>query len=87
MNSTNTSHNCPFEVGKHYLVLKGISFLNHHFKEGTVVVFKDHAYDFHEGVTRFWFSNLNDSETNVWHVFDRDPDALATWKIYFAPTE
>jgi hypothetical protein len=74
-----------FEIGKHYLVLKDISFLNHQFKKGTIVIFKDHAYDFREGVTRYWFSNLDNPETNVWHVFDRDPKAVETWETYFAP--
>ena len=78
-------NNCPFEIGKHYFVLKDISFLNHHFKKGSIVVFKNHAYDFHEGVTRYWFSNIDDSEANIWHVFDSGTNALETWEKYFTP--
>jgi hypothetical protein len=76
---------CPFEVGKRYVVLKDVSFLNHHFQRGSVVVFKTHAYDFHEGVTRYWFENADGSETNVWHDFDNKPDTSETWQQFFTP--
>jgi hypothetical protein len=61
---------CPFEVEKRYQVLKDVSFLNHHFTKGTTVVFKDCSYHFHQGLTRYWFSELIGSESNAWHVFD-----------------
>lgn len=77
--------NCPFEPGKQYQVIKDIDFLNHHFKKGAIVVFKDCAYDFHQGVTRYWFSDRDGSDTNVWHVFDKDPDPSETWKDLFKP--
>jgi hypothetical protein len=76
---------CPFEIGTRYVVLKDIEFLNHRFVKGAVVVFKDHAYDFHQGVTRYWFENADGSEANVWHVFDNQPDPSETWTEYFQP--
>lgn len=77
---------CPFEKGKRYRVLKDISFLNHHFRKGTIVIFKDSAYDFHQGVTRYWFEGDGSStELNVWHIFDNEPDPAQTAKDYFEP--
>ena len=76
---------CPFEVGKKYQVLKDISFLNHHFKKGTKVVFETCSYDFHRGVTMFSFSNIERSESNIWHVFDNAPDPAESWKEFFKP--
>ena len=74
---------CPFEVGKKYFVILVVVFLNHHLVKGAEVVYKDQSYDFHAGLTRFWFSNADGSETNAWHVFDSDPDPSVTWKSYF----
>ena len=65
-------------------MLKDISFLNHYLQRGDVVVFKNHACDFHDGVTRYWFDNLDGSATNAWHVFDNEPDPSETWKDFFA---
>jgi hypothetical protein len=78
---------CPFEIGKSYLVLQEISFLNHHFKRGSVVIFKAHGYDFKQGVTRYWFSNTDGNESNAWHVFDNDRKPINDWQTYFAPAE
>lgn len=77
--------NCPFEIGKQYIALKDIDFLNHHFAKGEIIIFKSHAYDFHQGVTRFWFSKLDGSETNAWHVFDQDAHELEAWEEFFEP--
>jgi hypothetical protein len=77
---------CPFEKGRRYVVLKDISFLNHHFKKDTTVIFKDCSYGFHDGVTRFWFSHLeDDSKTDIWHVFDNEPDPAEKWSEFFTP--
>jgi len=82
----NMWRNCPFEKGKRYMVLKDISYLNHYLNKGAVVVFKDCSYDFHSGLTRFWFSYLDDdSKTDIWHVFDNELDPAEIWTEYFAP--
>ena len=78
---------CPFEVGKKYKVLKSISFLNHHFKEGETVVFETCSYDFHRGVTMFSFTNTDNSESNIWHVFDSAPDPGDLFREFFMPCE
>ena len=76
---------CPFEKGRRYKVLKDVAFLNHGFKKDTEVVFDTYAYDFHDGFTRYWFSNVDGSESNIWHVFDRGPDSIETWTTIFEP--
>ena len=74
---------CPFEQGKHYSLLQDISFLNHHLRKGTEVIFKDCAYDFKAGITRYCFANLENEELNAWHVFDSAPQELHQWQTYF----
>jgi hypothetical protein len=80
-----SSRTCPFESGKQYLVLKDIEFLNHRFIRGSTVSFQTDAYDAHQGVTRYWFKNVDSDETNIWHVFDDDPDLSETWQQFFKP--
>jgi len=76
------SNECPFTPGEQYKVLRRIDELGHAFTPGEVVVFKAFAYDAHNGVTRFWFERDN-SQVNVWHVWDTDPPALEQWEKHF----
>ncbi len=78
---------CPFVQGKHYRVLQDISFLNHHLKKGAEVIFKDYGYDFKQSLTRYWFTNVQDAESNAWHVFDSAAQELQLWETYFEEIE
>jgi hypothetical protein len=77
---------CLFESGKQYRVLQDISYLKHHLRKGQEVIFKDCAYDFKLGVTRYWFDNTENAESNAWHVFDSGPQELKRWHTYFVET-
>ena len=74
---------CPFNVGGKYLVKKNLPHLNHVFRQNEIVVFSAHAYDPHDGVTRYWFQKLDSDEKNAWHVFDNNSDPRQTWENYF----
>jgi hypothetical protein len=74
----------PFEVGQRYRVRRDYAFLNHSFRAGEVVVFSTHAYDPHEGLTRYWFRSIDSTDTNVWHVFD-DQEQETHWHEMFEP--
>lgn len=74
---------CPFKVGQCYRVKKSLSYLNHVFRQEEVVVFADHSYDPHHGITRFWFRKRDTDETNAWHVRDDEPTAFQVWKEHF----
>jgi hypothetical protein len=60
----------PFEPGQRYRVRSDYKFLNHSFRAGEIVVFKAFGYSVKEGLTRYWFTRDDDSETNAWHVDD-----------------
>jgi len=79
-----SNSSCPFEQGKHYRVLQDISFQNHCFQKGADVIFKDFAYDFRAGITRYWFENTENGELNAWHVFDSAAGELQLWRTHFA---
>ena len=64
-------------------MIRSVEFLNHRLSEGMTVVFQEQSYDFHAGVTRFWFSKQDGSESIAWHVFDNDPEPSETWRTYF----
>jgi len=72
----------PFREGYGYKVRRDYLFLNHKFTTGDRVTFSGFAYAPKEGVTRFWFKNLESGETNAWHVFDGEESAKS-WADFF----
>lgn len=74
---------CPFQEGQMYRVKRQISYLNHVLQQGQIVKFNTCAYDPPNGVTRFWFQNIDSEESNAWHVFDNAAPASQTWQDFF----
>lgn len=78
------TNDCPFIPGKRYKILKDIDELGNVFLRNEIVVFKNTAYDAHNGLSRFWFiKQRSHDEMSVWHVWDTDLPASEQWHIYF----
>jgi hypothetical protein len=73
---------CPFREGQQYRVRRDYSFLNHSFRAGDSVIFKTHGYSAKEGLTRYWFKNVESDDENALHVIDAD-EHETDWREMF----